>query len=54
MASVVHYYCKIVLYDNFWHGDTQMNFSSSACLIFFVLLKTRNQLKIYFCLVSRR
>jgi len=33
--------CKTELYfDNFWHEDTQMNFSSSACLIFFDYQKT--------------
>jgi len=27
---------QIVFYfDNFWHEDTHMNLSSSACLIFF-------------------
>ena len=30
--------------DNFWHKDAHENIPSPACLVFFVKLKTENQL----------
>jgi len=31
-------------YDNFWHKDAHENIPSPACSVFFVKLKTENQL----------